>query len=308
MLKYESNAMKAMILAAGLGTRLRPLTDRKPKALMPVVNKPVMGRVIQYLKEQGINSIVANAHHHYQQVVHYLDEGRPFGLHIDVRVEPEILGTGGGIKNTSDFWDSEPFLVMNSDILTNINLGPAYEQHRNSGVLATLILHDFEPFNQIQSDDQGIITDISPQSTPGRWAFTGIHIMEPELLSHIPEGEFSDIIDCYRRLIRTGKSVRAYFTSGHHWHDIGTVGSYIEANRALLSEEPFSIGRACQVDSSVRLEEWAIVGEKTRLEKDVVIRRSILWDQVRVKEGKRVIDTVVTSSREVDCDLVGSIY
>jgi mannose-1-phosphate guanylyltransferase len=300
--------MKAMILAAGLGTRLRPLTDKKPKALMPVVNKPVLGRVIEFLKKNGINAVVVNAHHHYQQIIDYLDGGRPFGLQIDVRVEPEILGTGGGIKNTSDFWDNEPFIVINSDILTNINLGPAYEQHKNSGVLATLILHDFEPFNQIKIDDQGIITDISPHSRRGRRAFTGIHIMEPELLSHIPEGEFSDIIDCYRQLIRTGKSVRAYLNRGHHWRDMGTVSSYMEANRELLSEEPFPTGPACHVDSTVKFEEWAVVGEKNRLEKDAVIRRSILWDQVRVKKGKRVIDSVVTSFREVDYDLIGSIY
>ncbi len=300
--------MKAMILAAGLGRRLHPLTDKKPKALMPVVNKPAIGRVIEYLKKHGISSLVVNAHHHYQQIVDYLDDGKPFGLEMDVRVEPEILGTGGGIKNSSDFWDNEPFIVINSDILTNANLTPAYEQHKNSGVLATLILHDFEPFNQIQTDDQGNITDIFQNSASGRFAFTGIHIMEPEILSHIPEGEFSDIIDCYRQLIRSGESIRAYFATGHQWRDIGTVRSYVKANKELLRDESVSLGPDCDMDSSVRLEEWVVVGDHAYLEKDVVIRRSILWDQVKVRKGKKVIDSIVTSSKEVDCDLIGEIY
>ena len=99
--------MKAMILAAGLGTRLLPLTEQKPKVLMPVVNEPVIGRVVGYLKRHGIKSLVVNVHHHSQQMINYLDGGRPFGMEIDVRVEPEILGTGGGIKNTEDFWGKE---------------------------------------------------------------------------------------------------------------------------------------------------------------------------------------------------------
>ena len=112
--------MKAMILAAGLGTRLHLLTEKRPKALMPVVNIPIICRIIEHLKGHGISRIVVNAHHHYRQLIDYLDGGRPFGLEIDVRVEPELLGTGGGIKNTSDFWDNDPFFIINGDILTDI--------------------------------------------------------------------------------------------------------------------------------------------------------------------------------------------
>ncbi|MBW1766653.1 MAG: nucleotidyltransferase family protein, partial [Deltaproteobacteria bacterium] len=218
--------MKAMILAAGLGTRLRPLTDKIPKALIPVVNMPVISRVINYLKTHGINQIVVNAHHHHNQISNYLNGGSPFGLEIDVRMEHEILGTGGGLKNTSDFWDDEPFIVINGDILTDIELEPAYEHHKKSGALTTLILHDCEPFNQIQTDSNGTITDIAQKNMTGRLAFTGIHIMEPGLLSHIPEGKSSDIIDCYRRLIHSGNLISAYYSQGHYWRDIGTVSSY----------------------------------------------------------------------------------
>ncbi len=293
-----------MILAAGLGTRLRPLTDRKPKALIPVVNRPMIERVIEYLKGYGIEGIIVNAHHHYKQLVDYLVGTRPFGLKISVRVEPEILGTGGGIKNTEGFWDNEPFIVINSDILTNIDLALAYERHRIANGLATLILNDREPYNQIKIDHSGKIIDIGPGNAPGRLAFTGIHIIDPELLSHIPEGEFSNIIECYLALIRSGKRITSHVAEGHYWCDIGTVGAYKQVNRELLDQRPFSIAPKCRIASSATLKEWAIVGEGTTLEGNVEIRRSILWDGVKVKQGRRVIDSIVTSGRTVEQDLV----
>jgi mannose-1-phosphate guanylyltransferase len=296
--------MKAMILAAGLGTRLRPLTDRKPKALIPVVNRPIIERVIEYLKGYGIEGIIVNAHHHYKQLVDYLVGTMPFGLRISVRVEPEILGTGGGIKNTEGFWNNEPFIVINSDILTDIDLDSAYETHRNTNGLATLILHDREPYNQIKIDHFGKITDIGPGNAPGRLAFTGIHIIEPELLSHIPEGEFSSIIECYLALIGSGEKITSHVSEGHYWCDIGTVGAYKQVNRELLDQRPFSIASNCQIAPSATLKEWAIVGEGTILEEDVEIQRSILWDGVKVKQGRRVIDSIVTSGRTVEEDLV----
>jgi NDP-sugar pyrophosphorylase family protein len=298
--------MRAMILAAGFGTRLRPLTDKKPKALIPVVNKPIIGRVIEYLKGHGVSRIVVNAHHHYRQILDYLNEGKPFGLDIDVRVETEILGTGGGIRNTVDFWDNDPFIVINSDIVTNIHLARAYEHHRKSGALVTLILHDCKPFNQIKTDNKQYVTDIAQTGGPGRLAFAGIHIMDPDLLSYIREGKFADIIECYRQLILSGKAIMAYLSKGHYWHDIGTVGSYVRANRALLGGT-LSLGPGSHVDHSANLEEWAIIGENNHLEKDVTVKRSILWEEVRVKKATRIIDSIVTSSRVIDRDLFGEI-
>ncbi len=298
--------MKAMILAAGLGTRLRPLTDKQPKALMPVVNRSIIARVIDYLKSHGVTQIVVNAHHHYQQLLDYL-EGESFGVEIEVRVEPEIMGTGGGIKNTSDFWDDEPFFVINSDILTNIDLTQAYEHHRKTSGLATLILHDYEPFNQVQIDGNRLITEFFKKSAPDRLAFTGIHIMDPKIFSHFPEETFFGIIACYRQLIQSGKKIRTFTSEGHYWHDIGSVEGYFQANKAL-SDYTFSICTGCRVDPSARLEEWVVVGNGDRIERDVEIRRSILWEAVTIREGVKVIDSIVTSSQDVERDLNGRIY
>jgi len=300
--------MKAMILAAGFGTRLRPLTTEIPKPLVPIGNKPIVDRLIHYLKEHGVQKMVINAHHHHQKVVDHLAGGRPFGVHIDVRVETDILGTGGGIKNTEDFWDSKPFIVINGDILTNINLSKAYEEHCRNRNIATLILHDYKAFNQIRIDSHLNILDIAPEKRPGRLAFTGIHIIEPEVLGYMPQGVFSNVIDCYRGLISSGKPVRAYVSHGHYWRDIGTVDSYMQANKELLEEHLFLLGPGCQIHRSARMDGWAVIGENAFLEEEVEIRRSILWKDVRIRKGTRVIDSIVTSSKTVEQDLINDIY
>jgi len=299
--------MKAMILAAGLGTRLRPLTLKRPKALMPVGNRPMIDRVIGYLKRYNTDELIVNAHHHQEQLVAHLDNGRPFGLNIRVKVEPEILGTGGGIKNTEGFWDDEPFVVINGDVLTDIDLIRAYQAHQKGNNLITLILHDCEPFNQILINERLDILNIAPKACPGRLAFTGIHIIEPEILSRIPKNRFSNIIDCYQKLIKEGSPIRAYISKGHYWRDVGTIKSYLLANKEVLQEDQIMAGPGCRIHDSARLKEWVVIGRDTSLEEGVEIRRSVLWEGVRVKKGLKVIDSIVTSSKEVREDLVGQV-
>ena len=283
------------------------MTEIKPKALMPVANQPILARNIEYLISHGITGIVVNAHHHSRQVVDYLERHAPFGLQIEVKVEPEILGTGGGIKNTEDFWDKEPFFVINSDILTDIDLAEVFQVHQTSGALVTLVLHDCEPYNQIAVDDEWNITDIAKANMSGRLAFTGIHVIDPEVLSHLTPGVFSDIIECYRQLIRLGKPVRACLVKGHYWRDIGSIQSYLEVNRELAGNS-FVIGPGCSVDSSVKLVHWGVIGENSHLGKSVELQRSVLWEGIRVREGIKIVDSVVTAGRVVDRDLRREVF
>ena len=299
--------MKAMILAAGLGTRLRPLTLVKPKALMPVCNQPAIARIIDYLKKQGVTAIVVNAHHHHDQILKYVDGGKPFGLQIEVRVEPKILGTGGGIGNTSDFWGDDPFIVINGDVLTNCDLSKAIEAHRSSGAMATMILHDCEPFNQITIDSDSNIVDIAIGNRPGGLGFTGIHIIEPRLLSRIPKGIFSSIIDHYKSLIGTGESMKGYVAGEIEWRDIGTIESYILANKEALNNRSFLIGKGCSIPDSARFSDWSIIGENTTIGKHAQITRSIIWENVRVEEGVKIADSIVTTSKVITSDVIEAI-
>jgi mannose-1-phosphate guanylyltransferase len=301
--------MKAIILAAGLGTRLKALTTKKPKALMPIVNRPVIARNIDYLKSYGVNHIAVNAHHHHGQILSYLDRGRPFGIEIDVRVEEELLGIGGAIKNFSDFWGNDPFIVVNGDILCDIPLNKAYKYHLDSGNLATLILHDYEAFNQVMIDASCRVVDIARQKSIGRLAFTGIHILSAEILSHIPGPGYSDIIECYRRLIQSGAPIGAYVSENHYWRDIGNPESYFAANREILylNDKYFETGSDSLIDPSVEFKGWATVGERAVLETGVQIEDSILWNDVTVKKGRRVVNSIITSAQEINRDIVNEI-
>ncbi len=300
--------MKAMILAAGLGTRLRPLTLNRPKALMPVANRPMIDHVIDYLKRFGVEQVIVNAHHHHEQIVKHLDGGRPFGLPVAVRVEREILGTGGGIQNTAGFWDDAPFVVINGDTFTNIDLAAAYRDHLSLGSLVTMVLHDRVPFNQVLVGNDLNVLDIAPAPQPGRLAFTGIHIISPALLDFLPEGP-SNIIDAYQRLIAEGRhAVRAHVSEGHHWLDIGTVESYRQANWEALGKQTMLVGRATRIDPSAKLADWVVIGARFELARSARVTRSVLWDNVIVRDGVRIEDSVVTSGREVEEDLIGQSY
>ena len=300
--------MKAMILAAGLGTRLRPLTENKPKALIPIVNVPVIRKNIEYLKSFGINEIVVNCHHHYDQIIDFLKDGKDFGVSIELRIEPEILGTGGGIKNTEGFWDDNPFFVVNSDILTDIDLVEAYRKHIKKKRLVTLILHDYEPFNQIMTDVDGNILDISQKNSPDRLAFTGIHIISPSLLSGIKASEYSDIIDLYRSMINSGNPINAFVSKNHYWRDIGTIESYIMGNIELMGKESFVTGDMSEIDSSVNMEGYCLIGDNCVIGNDVLIKRSIIWDNVKIKPSIKIIDSIITSYRNVERDIIEEIY
>jgi NDP-sugar pyrophosphorylase family protein len=296
--------MKAMILAAGFGTRLRPLSNRMPKPLMPVANRPVLLRNMTYLREHGVEEIIVNAHHHAGQVLDFLVRNPLPGVKVDVRVEAEILGTGGGIRNTADFWGSDPFIVLNGDILTDLNLARALDRHLEKRPPATLVLHDQPPYNKIKVRGDRI-TDIPREYGSEGLAFTGIHIMEPEILSYIPVG-FSDIVDCYRKLIAAGEMIGSFVSSGHSWRDIGNLPEYVRANREL-AHGPFIMGPGSEWDPSARWLDWAVIGENCRIEKMSEITRTILWDGVRVKAGVRVTDCVVTSRTVVEKDCSGAV-
>lgn len=295
--------VKAMILAAGLGTRLRPLTDARPKPLVPVANRPVIDRIIAYLKRNGTQQVAVNTHHRAGQMAAFLGHGEAFDTPISVYHEPDILGTAGGLRNAADFWGNDTLIVINGDILTDIDLTAALDGHRQSGALVTLVLHDCSRFNQILIDAGHAIRDISTRPHRGRLAFTGIHIVEPGLRNFIPESGFADIVPCYRRMIRDGHLLSGHVVRGHYWRDIGTIPSYLLANREHAARA-ILLGKGCDLDPSSRVEDWAVAGTGCRLEPDASVCRSVLWEGVVVRQGVSIRDSVVTSHRIVERDLI----
>jgi NDP-sugar pyrophosphorylase family protein len=287
--------MKAMILAAGFGTRLKPLTNKLPKALMPVANIPILERNIEYLNSFGITDIIINTHY-LSESIHDFTTGKTTAkVNLTVRNEKEILGTGGGIANCRDFLGHDTFVVMNSDILTDIDINPAMERHREAGNLATMVLHDQEPFNQLVTDGNNNIMEIQRNSGQGKLAFTGIHILEPEIFNYMPRYGFSDIIlDCYNPLLASGKKITAHVVSGHFWYDIGTIKSYIETNKHFLGPNKILKGSDTHIAPSADFREWAIVGDDVSIGEKAVIERSIIWNGTHIDDGTLVKDSVVT--------------
>ncbi len=226
--------MKALILAAGFGTRLAPYTRTFPKALFPVAGTPVLERMIDNLKRAGCTGIAVNAHHLADRIESYLT-GRDFGLPVTFSREPEILGTGGAIRRLAHFWDKAPFWVVNADIVTDIDLAEVYRRHRERRCRVTLVMHDREPFNQVWVTDDGLVSGFARLGGPSgrlglsQMAFTGIQIMDADILPWIPADGFSDIISVYARMIDAGLPIHAQVVQGRYWQDIGDPERFRQA-------------------------------------------------------------------------------
>ncbi|MBU4184985.1 MAG: phosphotransferase [Desulfobacteraceae bacterium] len=236
--------MKAMILAAGLGTRLRPFTANIPKPLFPVAGRPLLDIIIRSLQNAGCKAIIINTHHLYKKIDSFLASHK-YSIPVFTRYEPFILGTGGAIKNAADFWDDQPFMVINSDILTDIDLREVYDFHLNHKYTATLVLYDYKEFNNVLITKEDFIKGFDDKENNGnigyerKLAFTGIQVLDPDILDFIPDGLFSSIIDAYRKLIFSGQMLKAFISKKHYWKDIGTPESYREAVINKMASEAF---------------------------------------------------------------------
>ena len=239
--------MKAMIFAAGLGTRLKPLTDHMPKALVPVAGKPMLEHVILKLKSFGVDELVINVHHFAQQIIDFLKEKDNFGIKIWISDESEeLLETGGGIKKAAPFFD-EPFLVHNADILSNVDLKAMYDYHLTSGNDATLLVSPRKTvryllFNEtnrlcgwvnkdtLQTKPEGFVYQPEIQK---EYAFGGIHIISPTLFKYMEgwSGKFS-IMDFYLQTCQKAQ-LGGYIKDDLHLIDIGKLETLAKAEEFI---------------------------------------------------------------------------
>ncbi len=236
--------MKALILAAGFGQRLAPYTHAIPKPLFRIAKRTLLDIVIRKLTATGISAISVNTHHLHRQIETYL-AGRSYDIPITTRHESEILGTGGAIKNLAEFWDHEPFMVVNSDILFDTDLSAFIHFHLENNALATLLLCDDAQFNQVRVGPQGHICGFSrdngPASNEARvLTFTGIQIIDPQLLQFIPEKTFYSVIDAYRAAMAQGRIIQAFIPRQITWTDIGSPQRYRSAAIRSMASTAFA--------------------------------------------------------------------
>lgn len=230
-MKYS--VTKGMILAAGLGTRLRPLTYDVPKALIEVGDKKIIEYNIALMQKSGITDIVINLHHLGDQVEEYLGDGSRYGVDIMYSHEPEILGTGGGIKKVEEYFGDDPFVTINCDVLTNIKLKPVIAFHLEKDNWVTMVVRELkkdERYGAVKVED-GYLTEFKH----GKMMYTGIQIIDPKILGLLPEDGFSELIaDAYDPYIKDCGKINAYTYEGF-WTEIGTP-ECLESARSLLRE------------------------------------------------------------------------
>lgn len=231
-----------MILAAGLGTRLRPLTNAVPKPLLPVGGVPLIVWNLLLLKRHGIRDVVINLHYLGHMIEQALGDGSKFGLRILYSHEPKILGTGGGIKQAAPHFGAEPVLILNGDTLVELDLEALWNFHRTRQAAATLVLRedpDAVQWGLVEVGEGDQIVRITGKGRKGDAPtsprmFAGIHILHPRLLHSVPQGVASSIIDPYVTAIEQGEPVLGYDLRSY-WSDIGTPERYAQAERDVLA-------------------------------------------------------------------------
>jgi NDP-sugar pyrophosphorylase family protein len=249
--------MKAMILAAGLGTRLRPLTDDRPKALVTIAGRTLLEITLCSLRSVGVSEVIVNTHHYAEMILEYLEANSNFGMHIEVSREEVLLDTGGGLKNAAHFFldaqgnSQEPFLLHNVDVLSTIDLARMMRFHADHNALATLAVQDRTTSRYLLFDPQGQLCGrrtVRPAQAEGpqdelvisasplqSLAFSGVHVISPRIFAEMEEEGAFPIIPAYLRLAAKGEKIMAFRADEYYWRDLGRPQSLVEAAQDVVS-------------------------------------------------------------------------
>ena len=236
---------RAMILAAGFGTRMRPLTDTLPKALVPVAGRPLIEYTLLFVKSHSIEEVVLNLHHLGYLLRDALGDGSAYGLRITYSPEDPILDTGGGIKNAQPFLDGEPFLVLNADTILDFDLTAFLATHRQTQAIGTLLLRpnpDEMTYGLVETDRTGAIrrvrgepSEVEVNEPLFRFMFTGCQVLEPRIFECMPEGRaFSTTHELYPQLIHRGETLQGFVHSGP-WMVVDDADGIKRATKAIVS-------------------------------------------------------------------------
>jgi len=237
--------LRAMVLAAGRGERLRPLTDRLPKPMIPVAGKPLLDYTLTYLRNCGIEEVVINLHHLAHEIRQYVGDGSAWGLRVLYSFERSLLGTGGGIQKASPHLIGGTFVVMNADILVELDLQNVIRFHREKQGAVTLVLREdpeVDRYGAIEVDADGCVREFLgklglPKRPRKRLMFTGLHVLEPIVFSYMPlEATVFSITEVYLSMLRAGEKIFGYEMRGF-WTDLGTQERYRRLQRMLDRHE-----------------------------------------------------------------------
>lgn len=293
--------MKAIVLAAGFGTRMRPLSERLPKPLMPVVGRPLLWHAITKLIGSKAGAVGVNCHHRADAIESWA-RSTGFSAPVTLSREPEILGSGGGIGAFREFLAGEDyFTVHNGDMLSSIDIGAARQAYRRDMPLAALVLHDAPGFNNVCVDAGGAVCDMRDLLRPGRaarrLAYTGICFLRRDIFTHLPPGK-SDLVRVLVEIIRQGRErIGAILAGPCAWRDVGTPASYLAAHREILLERRPLIDPACIPDAPLytgqetslgrgaSLAGFVAIGRRCRVGDSCRLENCVVWDDTELPTG-----------------------
>lgn len=291
---------KAFILGAGLGTRLRPLTDVLPKPLVPVFHEPMANYALRHCIEAGITEFAINTHHIPEAWQKTYPSQSFEGYPLTFFHEPILLETGGGIRNIAPFIGDDSLLVYNGDILTNIDISKLIAHHETSGNIATLALRSQgNNCNVNISGDH--VTDMRNtfSNTPGTHQFTGIYCLNPEILTLIPNERIVSIVPAFIELIRQKKLGAVVLDEGD-WLDIGTPTAYREAHTHLAKSRHDNIHTSAHIHPGADVNPNCIIGPNAIIGNNAILTDTIVWQNTHVDAGAHYQNAIITPSGVLD--------
>lgn len=327
--------MKAFIMAAGIGTRLRPLTYAIPKPLVPIVNIPVIGHLMYNLAKHNINNIVVNLHYYPNMITSYLCYGENWNVKIKYSFEKKLLGTAGGVKFQEKFFD-KTFIVTSGDGLSDINFSKLIKFHKEKKALATVVLKPIDArfdYGVVVLDQNNLIKNFYEKPSWGEifsnLVNTGIYVFEPEVFKYIPKNKFYDFgHNLLPKLINKSLPVYGYVTN-EYWCDVGNLSEYRKAQRDCLDgrvnvkipgkevkkkiwvgknarlhktlkiSPPCVIGNNVVVGENCIFDSYTVIGNNCMIGNNVKIKDSVLWDKVVVSSNVHLNSCVIGSNAKV---------
>ncbi len=272
----------ALVLTAGLATRLRPLSDVRAKAALPVAGEPIISRILGWLRHAGVRRVVLNLHHRPETITRIVGDGTDWNLAVRYSWEVPVLGSAGGPRRALPLLEADRFLIVNGDTLTNCDLRALAEQHVHTGALVTMALVQKAVDRSAIVDEDGIVRGFTDQNTATPadlpWHFIGAQAVEARAFADVPDHQpFETVKQLYPALIAQHPgSVRA-FRSDAEFLDVGTIADYFDTVDVVAGRE----GRALDRGSNITIAP------------DAAVRHSILWDRVRVESGAELTDCVI---------------
>jgi len=295
---------QAFVLGAGLGTRLRPLTDDLPKPLVPIFQKPLITFALDHLLDAGCNNLAVNTHRLPERFAEVFPDSRYRDRRILFLHEPEILGTGGGIKNAHRFFESEPFVVYSGDILTDFDLAPLFEEHARAGNEVTLALRKthFPPTITLQ---HGRVVSIGGEKAEAEYDFANVSVWNQKIISHIPSGGSVSFIPTLVEAIKRGERIGGFVVNDGKWFNIGSAKDYLGVHRVICEEQwkpgyldpnqqwPTRVAPSAVIDPSATLSGFYSVGANSCINENAKLTDTIVWPGAQIASRSVLTSCIV---------------